>query len=250
MFTVSHLSLTYPSPSPAITAKTAFKDLSFTLSAGERIALVGANGAGKSSLLLALIGVLSPQEGTISLGELSLTKKTLPAWREQIGMIFQNPDDQLFMPTVYEDVAFGPRNLNCPEDEIATQAEEILTQFGILHLKERFSHQLSGGEKRLVALASVLMMRPHLLLMDEPSSFLDPKSRRRLMELLVTLEQPMLLATHDLDLALQVCQRVLLLQEGCLVVDRPAPEVLTDENLLLSCGLELPLSLQTHLELS
>lgn len=244
MLTVSHLCLTYAAPAPALPVRAALEDVSFTLAAGERVAVVGQNGAGKSSLLLSLIGVLSPQAGFITLDDLTLCKKTLARYRERVGMIFQHPEDQLFLPTVYDDVAFGPRNAKRPPDEMARVVEQMLTRLQILPLGQRFSHQLSGGEKRLVALAGVLVMQPQLLLLDEPTSFLDPKSRRTLMELLVQLDQAMLLSTHDLDFALQVCQRVILLQEGRMVADGAAGDLLTDEALLLSCGLELPLSLQ------
>jgi cobalt/nickel transport system ATP-binding protein len=161
-----------------------------------------------------------------------------------MGMVFQNPDDQLFMPTVYEDAAFGPRNLGWAEAETARKVDGVLDWLGIRHLKDRLSHRLSGGEKRLAALAGVLVMEPGVLLMDEPSSFLDPRARRRLIETLDQLPQAMLIATHDLDMALDLCQRAIILKEGRIFADTAARDALRDAALLAECGLELPLSLR------
>ncbi|MDR1649986.1 MAG: energy-coupling factor ABC transporter ATP-binding protein [Synergistaceae bacterium] len=204
----------------------ALKDISFVLREGERVALLGANGAGKSTLLLALVGVLEASSGEIALDGLMVRKETLRELRRRVGMVFQNPDDQLFMPTVYEDVAFGPRNCGMPEDQMEGRADEVLRRLGIFHLKNRMSHRLSGGEKRLAALAGVLVMNPSILLMDEPFSFLDPRSQRRLREILESLPQSMLIATHDLETAKKFCRRAILLKTGYLTADGPIENVL------------------------
>lgn len=224
-------------------ARYALRNISFSIKAGERVALIGANGAGKSTLLLALCGVLWPESGEIAVEGVALEKKTLRALRQRIGMVFQNPDDQLFMPTIYEDIAFGPRNEKLAEEKIEAAADEVLFKLGIPHLKNRLCHTVSGGEKRLAALAGILVTRPSILLMDEPSAFLDPRARRRLIGILGGLPETMLIATHDLDMALDLCGRVILLKEGSVHADAPAKDVLRDAALLDACGLELPLSL-------
>ena len=239
MLKVSDISVKYDS-----SGEYALKDISFTVQRGERIAVIGANGAGKSTLLLALTGVLPCDSGEVAVENIVLEKKSLRELRKKMGMIFQNPDDQLFMPTVHEDIAFGPRNYGAPEHETETKTDEVLSRLNISHLKERLPHKLSGGEKRLAALAGVLVMEPDLLLMDEPTSFLDPKARRRLIGILETLPQAMIVATHDLDMALDLCQRVILLKEGRVYADAPAINVMRGAGLLEECGLELPLSLQ------
>jgi cobalt/nickel transport system ATP-binding protein len=211
-------------------AACALNGVSFSVTSGERVALVGANGAGKSTLLLTLAGVLPVSGGELKSAE-----------REKTGVIFQNPDDQLFMPTVYDDVAFAPRNARVSEDKIAEIADKTLESLHIQHLKLRMTHQLSGGEKRLTALAGVLVSTPELLLMDEPSSFLDPRARRNLIEILNKLPQTMIIATHDLDFALDTCNRVIILNKGLLVGDGTI-DILYDVPRLESCGLEPPLS--------
>ncbi|MDR1979791.1 MAG: energy-coupling factor ABC transporter ATP-binding protein [Synergistaceae bacterium] len=238
MLTVKGLTVKYD----ASDAVCALESVDFSVESGEKIALIGANGAGKSTLLSAAVGILPPHSGQIVFDGVAVGKETLRDLRLKVGMVFQNPDDQLFMPTVYEDIAFGPRNLGLAEEEIETRMEGILARLGASYLKERMTHKLSGGEKRLAALAGVLIMEPSVLLMDEPSSFLDPRARRRLMEILATLPQAMLIATHDLDLALDLCQRAVLLKEGRIEADAPVEEVLSDASLLERCGLELPLS--------
>ncbi len=242
MLNVSDLSLKYSTSKDSF----ALRDIGFSVREGERIGLIGANGAGKSTLLLTLCGILSPLSGRISVDNVVLEKKTLSAVRQKIGMVFQNPDDQLFMPTIYEDVTFGPRNYGLPESEIEDRAETALASLGIVHLKNRLSHELSGGEKRLAALAGVISMRPSLLLMDEPSAFLDPMARHRLIEVLGGLSQTMLIATHDLDMALDLCKRVILLKNGRIFADAPAKELLCNADILNECGLMLPLSLSRH----
>jgi cobalt/nickel transport system ATP-binding protein len=216
----------------------ALKNLSFTVERGKRVALAGANGAGKSTLLLALTGILLPQGGTLEAAGVPVKKENLRELRRRVGLVFQNPDDQLFMPTVEEDIAFGPRNLGLDEDETAARMDAMTARLGIGHLKKRISHHLSGGEKRLAALAGVLVMEPSLLLLDEPGAFLDPRSRRSLMEVLAGLSETMLIATHDLDLALHICHEVIFLKEGTLAARSPVPGLLADEAFLQSAGLD------------
>ncbi|MDR1531820.1 MAG: energy-coupling factor ABC transporter ATP-binding protein [Clostridiales bacterium] len=219
----------------------ALDNVSLKINAGERAVLVGANGAGKSTLLLAVMGVAAPERGSVAVGGLTcwadgrLNKADLRAVRQKAGMIFQNPDEQLFMPTVYDDVCFGPRNYGAANPE--ERAAEALDMLGIGHLRERLTYTLSGGEKRLAALAGVLAMKPEALLMDEPSSFLDPRARRRLIKILRDLPQTQLIATHDLDLALACCGRAIVLEKGRLRADGGAREVLRDRELLEGCGL-------------
>ena len=215
----------------------ALDGISFSVSSGEKVALIGANGAGKSTLLLALTGILSPISGEIIIGGVKSDKKTIGELRKKTGMVFQNPDDQIFMPTVYEDIAFGPRNYGENEDKIEKSADEIMRNLGILHLKDRLSHKLSGGEKRLAALAGILVMNPSVILMDEPSSFLDPRARRNLIKILSDLPQTMLIATHDLDMALDLCGRAILLKDGRIYADMTAKEVLSGKKILEECGL-------------
>jgi cobalt/nickel transport system ATP-binding protein len=215
----------------------ALDSVSLTLREGERAALLGANGAGKSTLLLTLVGVLEASSGEIALDGLVVKKETLRELRRKVGMVFQNPDDQLFMPTVYEDVAFGPRNAETPEEQLEERMDEVLRRLGIFHLKNRMTHRLSGGEKRLVALAGILVMEPSILLLDEPFSFLDPQSQRKLRGILESLSQTMLIATHDLEMAKKFCHRAILLKSGRLLADGSIEDVLSDALLLEHCGL-------------
>ncbi|MDR1955444.1 MAG: energy-coupling factor ABC transporter ATP-binding protein [Treponema sp.] len=214
------------------------QDISFSLEPGERVALIGANGAGKSTLLLTLMGIIPLQGGDITLGGMNPTdKEQLRRLRQAAGMVFQNPEDQLFMPTLLEDVSFGLRNYGFDEKTMEGRITDILARLGISRLTNRLSHTLSGGEKRLAALAGVLVMEPSLLLLDEPSSFLDPRSRRTLIRILDSLPQTMLVATHDLELAQELCARILLLKEGRLFADGPAQALLQDHALLEQAGL-------------
>jgi len=220
------------------------KGLSFSVNKGEVLSLVGENGAGKSTLLMLLMGILFPDAGEIIVGDTHLTKKTLPMIRERLGMVFQDPDDQLFMTTVRDDVAFGPRNYGLDEQEVESRVDEALTQVGILHLIDRAPFKLSGGEKRAAAIATVLSMKPDILIMDEPTSSLDPKSRRRVMGLLNGFEHTMIITSHDLDMILETCQRVIVIKDGSVAADGNTEEILGNPQLLDSCGLEMPLSLQ------
>ncbi|MDR1248284.1 MAG: energy-coupling factor ABC transporter ATP-binding protein [Treponema sp.] len=196
----------------------ALQDVSFSLDDGERLGLLGNNGAGKTTLLLTLVGILLPEQGDIVFDGMALRGGTGPgtaaAFRRRIGLVMQNPDDQLFMPTVYDDVAFGLRSQGMPEKIVETKTEGILDALEIRALKNRLSHRLSGGEKRLAALAGVLVMEPELLLLDEPATFLDPPGRERLIAILAGLSRSMIIATHDLEMAERLCSRVMRLDRG------------------------------------
>lgn len=222
----------------------ALRDVSFHIGHGEAIALVGANGAGKSTLLMHLTGFLMPSAGSVRVGDVPVTRSTIAEIRKTVGVVFQDPDDQLFMPSVYEDVAFGPMNLGLPAEEIQARVTDALRRVGATALKDRPPYRLSGGEKRAVAIATVLAMSPSLLIMDEPSSNLDPRARRRLIDLLGTFEHTKIIATHDLDLAMELCERTIVMSGGTVTADGPTQEIFRNEALLDQSGLERPLSLQ------
>lgn len=234
---VSGLSFEYPDGTRALDG------VCFSVTHGESIAIVGANGAGKSTLLLHLGGSLTPQHGEVRIGDTPVIKSTLPVIRRTVGTVFQDPDDQLFMPTVFEDVAFGPMNLGLPAEEIESRVVSALERVGASRLRDRPPHRLSGGEKRAVAIATVLAMIPDVLVMDEPSSNLDPRSRRRLIELLSSFEHTKIIATHDLELAVEVCGRAIVMDDGSVAADGPIRDVLSDGALLERCGLEPPASM-------
>jgi len=222
----------------------ALKAVSFRITHGESVGIVGANGAGKSTLLLHMNAYLLPQSGEVTIGDLRLDKRSRPEIRKKVGMVFQNPDDQLFMPTVYDDVAFGPLNLGIAPDAVSTRVETALKTVGCYGLKDKPPHHLSGGQKSSVAIASVIAMEPDILVMDEPAANLDPKSRRALITLLNTFRHSKIIASHDLDLILDVCKRCIVIRQGEVVADGPSETVLTDRKLLEENNLELPLSMQ------
>ncbi|MGY1713633.1 energy-coupling factor ABC transporter ATP-binding protein [Geodermatophilus nigrescens] len=210
------------------------------LERGERVALLGPNGAGKTTLVLHLNGILAGGRGRVSVAGLPVEKRNLPEVRRRVGIVFQDPDDQLFMPTVGEDVAFGPRNLGLPEPEVAARVAAALEQVGMAGSADRPPHHLSFGQRRRVAVATVLSMHPEVLVLDEPSSNLDPAGRRELAEVLTGLPVTMLMVTHDLPYALQLCPRSVVLDGGVVVADGPTREVLADADLLAAHRLELP----------
>jgi len=235
---VSQLGFSYPDGTQAL------EEVTFRVGHGESIAIVGANGAGKSTLLMHLNGILSPMKGTVNIGDVPVNKDTLPDIRKTVGFVFQDPDDQLFMPSVYEDVAFGPVNLGLPQTDIDDRVTDALKQVGAEKLKDRPPYRLSGGEKRSVAIATVLAMYPSILVLDEPSSGLDPRARRELIRLLDGFVHTKVIATHDLDMALDLCERTIVINEGRVAGDGPTMEIFRDKNLLEECHLELPLRLQ------
>jgi cobalt/nickel transport system ATP-binding protein len=218
----------------------ALKGVSFRITHGGAVALIGANGAGKSTLLLHLNGYLKPTRGEVRIGEALLTPETTVAARRAVGMVFQDPDDQLFMPTVFEDVAFGPLNAGLPPAEVEQRASAALERVGMSHLKGRAPYRLSAGEKRAVSIATVLAMLPDVLVMDEPSSNLDPRGRRRLIEQLRSFEHTKIIATHDLELVVEVCSHAIVMDGGKIVAEGPTAELLNDEELMLEHGLERP----------
>lgn len=218
--------------------------VSFYISHGESVAIIGENGAGKSTLLLHLNGYLYPSQGSIRIGDYPLTVKNLNAVRRTLGMVFQNPDDQLFMPTVFDDVAFGPLNMGLSKEEVEKAVKNALTTVGVAHLRKRPPYKLSQGEKRAVSIATVLAMSPDILVMDEPTSSLDPRSRRRLIELLKTFHHTKIIATHDLDMALDLCERTIVLHCGQVTADGKTRDILQNEELLHASSLEKPLSMQ------
>lgn len=231
---VEQLRYAYPDGTDAL------RGLSFRIAPGESVALVGANGAGKSTLLLHLSGTLTAVGGEVRIGGTAVTPATVAAARARVGVVFQDPDDQLFMPTVGEDVAFGPLNMGLPPEEVERRVAEALGRVGVAHLRGRPPYRLSAGEKRAVAIATVLAMSPEVLVMDEPSSNLDPRGRRRLIDWLRSFEHTKVIATHDLELVVEVCSRVIVLDGGRLVAEGAVDALLNDEELMVSHGLERP----------
>lgn len=232
------LSYAYPDGTAAL------HEVSFLATHGESVALVGANGAGKSTLLLLLAGLLEPASGEARIGDVPVTAATRAQLHRTVGFVFQDADDQLFMPTVREDVAFGPLNLGLPPVEVDARVGGALATVGASHLASRAPYHLSGGEKRAVALAGVLAMGPDVLLLDEPTAGLDPAARRRLIGQLVAFTHTRIVATHDLDLVLDACTRVIVLHEGRIAADGAPDAVFRDGPLLARCHLEPPLRWQ------
>ncbi|MCL2009449.1 MAG: energy-coupling factor ABC transporter ATP-binding protein [Synergistaceae bacterium] len=224
----------YPDGSPALNGA------NLSLHEGEKLALVGANGSGKSTLLAHLAGCFAAREGEIALfGE--TVGRSLERLRKAVGLIFQEPDDQLFMPVVLEDVAFGLVSRGVNVAEAHERAAKTLGELSAAHLANRQPHRLSGGEKRLAALAGILAMEPEIVVLDEPSAALDPRARRRVIGILHALDRPIILATHDLDMALDVCSRALVMNEGQIAAEGEPSALFKNESLLSANGLELPL---------
>ncbi len=231
---------TYPDGTEAL------RDVSLRITHGEAVGIVGPNGAGKTTLIMLMNALLLPVKGEVIIGEIPVTRGTIKKVRQTVGVVMQNPDDQLFMPTVSEDVAFGPMNIGLPEEVVKSRVEEALKEVGCLHLKDRPPHRLSGGQKKAVAIAGVLAMKPDILVMDEPTSGLDPRARRNLIELLRGFTHSKLIVTHDLDLVLDLCERTVVLSEGRVLADGPSMEILLDKELMNRAGLELPLSASNY----
>jgi cobalt/nickel transport system ATP-binding protein len=222
----------------------ALAGVSFRILHGESVALVGANGAGKSTVLLHLNGCLTAASGEVRIGDYPLTPGTLDEIRRTVGMVFQNPDDQLFMPTVHDDVAFGPLNLGLPPEEVEARVRAALGTVDCQALGTRPPYRLSGGEKRAVAIATVLAMSPSILVLDEPTSNLDPRARRHLIDLLKTFKHTKIIASHDLDMVLSLCERTIVLHRGRIMADGPTREIFCNDSLLEESHLERPLSMQ------
>jgi cobalt/nickel transport system ATP-binding protein len=231
---VSGLAFAYPDGHQALYG------VDLRISRGERVALLGPNGAGKTTLVLHLNGVHRAGRGTVRVGGLDVTKQHLQEVRRRVGIVFQDPDDQLFMPTVGDDVAFGPANFGVVEPELSLRVKEALDAVAMTDLADRSPMHLSGGQRRRVALATVLACDPEILVLDEPSSNLDPVARRELAEVLLGLDRTMLMVTHDLPYALQLCPRAVVIDDGVVVRDAPTREVLADTAFLRAHRLELP----------
>jgi cobalt transport protein ATP-binding subunit len=230
---IEDLHFAYPDGQPAL------RGVTLQIARGEKVALVGPNGAGKSTLMLQLNGILSGR-GRITVAGLPVTKQHLPRIRARVGLVFQNPDDQLFSPTVFEDVAFGPLHMGHAEAEVRARVARALDMVGMGAYAERLSHHLSVGEKKRVALATVLAMDPEILVLDEPSAGLDPRARRALINLLRELPHTMLVSTHDLLMVRDLFGRMAIMDRGCVVADGPTELLLSDEALLEAHGLERP----------
>ena len=219
------------------------ENLSFSIQKGETVGLIGANGAGKSTIMKLILGLLSGS-GQITVDGLTVNKETVPEVRRKIGFVLQDSDDQMFMPTVYEDMIFGPRNYGLSKEETERKVDAVLSQLGLTDLKHRHNHRISGGEKRMAAIATILAMEPEAILMDEPSTALDPVNRRTVINTINRLPQTKLIASHDLDMILDTCQRVILLSHGAIVADGDAEAILRDKALLEANRMELPFCLQ------
>ena len=234
---ISELWVSYPDKPDVL------KNVNLEVMPGERVALIGPNGAGKTTFFLALCGVLKPTRGKITLLGKPVTNGE---FRPEVALVFQNPDDQLFCPSVRDDVAFGPRNMGLSKDEVEARVMEALSIVGGTKLADRPVHHLSEGEKRLISIADVLAMRPRLIIYDEPSANLDIRSRRRLIRLLQASRETILIASHDLELVLEVCTRVVLIDEGSVIADGNPRDVMGDDQLMEAHGEEKPHSLIFH----
>lgn len=238
MIKINNMSFKYQS-----SAKNVLEDINLSISTGESIGIIGANGVGKSTLLKLLVGIETSYQGEILVNDIKVTNKNLKKIREKIGYVFQDSDAQLFMPTVYEDVAFAPQNFGLKPDEVKKRVEEALKSVGIEDIKNKPIYHLSGGEKKLVSIATVLSMRPEILIFDEPSITLDPKNRRKFINVIKSLDKTKLIASHDLDMILDTCSRTVLINNNRIIKIGDTNGILKDKELLESNGLELPLSL-------
>ena len=231
---VENLSYRYPD------GRVALDGVDLNIAPGERVAILGPNGAGKTTLMLHLNGVLSASSGTVEIGGMALSRKNLRDIRRRVGVVFQDPDDQLFMPTVAQDVAFGPANFGVTGDALAERVQAALEIVSMTQHADRSPAHLSGGQRRRAALATVLACEPEILVLDEPSANLDPVARRELAETLATLSATMVIVTHDLPYAAQLCERAIVLDSGVVVADDSVTAVLSDRELLAAHRLELP----------
>jgi cobalt/nickel transport system ATP-binding protein len=221
----------------------ALNGVNLQIKKGERVALLGPNGAGKTTLVMHLNGILEATEGSITISGMLVdgkNRESLKKIRQRVGIVFQDPDDQLFMPTVFEDVAFGPSNMGWDSETIEKRSVQALQMVDMLEFRDRAPHHLSFGQRRRVAVATVLAMEPEILILDEPSSNLDPASRRELSEILLSLDVTILMVTHDLPYAYEICERSLILNKGQIVADSDTTAILRDYKLLGANRLELP----------
>ena len=237
MIEFRHVDFSYEKDRPVL------RDLSFRIEKGESVGLIGANGAGKSTVMKLLLGLLAPTSGEILVDGVRVEKKTLPEIRRKLGFVLQNSDNQMFMPTVYEDMIFAPLNYGLSREEAERRVDAVLEKLGLQELKHRHNHRISGGEKRMAAIATILAMEPEAVLMDEPSSALDPYNRRLVINTVRELRQTKLITSHDLDMILDTCERVILLSGGAVAADGPADLILRDKALLEAHRMELPFCL-------
>ena len=238
MITIEVLSFSYPDGTMAL------EGINLAIAEGAATGIVGANGAGKSTLVNHLNGYYLAEEGTISINGVRISQKNLDRIHQLVGLVFQNPDDQLFTARLYDDIAFGPENLGVPKEEIARRVETVLRELNLWELRNKAPSHLSQGEKRFAAFATVLVMQPEVIVMDEPTSDLDPKNRRKLINLVNHLQKTTITVSHDLDFIWDTCQRVCIMNRGRIVAEGPAKEMLSNRELLESNNLELPLRLQ------
>lgn len=237
MIEFQNVSFSYEKDSPVL------KKLDFTIDKGESVGLIGANGAGKSTIMKLMLGILTG-EGRISVDGMLVNRPNLPQIRKKVGYVLQDSDNQMFMPTVYEDMIFGPRNYGLSKEQAEQKVDEVLESLGMEEMKYRHNHKISGGEKRMAAIATTLAMEPEIILMDEPSTALDACNRRTVIRTINRLTQTKLIASHDLDMIMNTCDRVLLLSHGEIVADGDTEKILRDKELLEANRMELPFCLQ------
>lgn len=231
---VKNLSYSYPEGIEAL------KNVSFEISTGESLALIGSNGAGKSTLLLHLNGIIKNEISSIEIFGNVLNKKKIKEIHKKVGFVFQDPDNQLFMSTVFDDIAFGPINMGLSEEEVHKRVKLALKQVNLEGYEDRCPQHLSGGEKKLVAVATIISMRPEILLLDEPTSNLDPLARRKMIEMLKKIKATKIIASHDIEMLIEVCNRAILLDNGEIAGDDKIEDVLTNTTLLRQHGLDIP----------
>ena len=230
MISIKDLNIKYPDGTNAL------NNLNLDISDNENIGLLGANGAGKSTLFLSMLGVIPIADGSITIDDSEVNKNNIDKIRREVGLIFQNPDDQLFSSTVYDDVAFALNNLNMNKYDVKNIVYDILNKLGIYHLKDKAVYKLSGGEKRSACIASILVQNPNIILFDEPTSYLDRKSKRKLIEIINSINSTKLIASHDFDLIKETCTRIVILKNGSIYYNGNM-DVLNNEEFLMEAGL-------------
>lgn len=236
MIKFENVSFAYEKGEPVIS------DMSFDIARGEAVGLIGANGAGKSTIMKLMLGLVTVNEGRILVDGEEVGKNNLSQVRKKLGFVLQNSDNQMFMPTVYEDMMFAPLNYGMSREDAERKVDEVLERLGLQYLKHKYNHKISGGEKRMAAIATILAMEPEAVLMDEPTSALDPYNRRIVINTIRDMDQTRVITSHDLDMILDTCDRVILISEGRVVADGKAADILSDKELLEANHMELPLS--------
>ena len=239
MIEFENVSFAYEQGSPVI------DNLSFTIGDGESVGLIGANGAGKSTIMKLLLGLVTG-EGRIAVDGIDVSRENLGKIRQKLGFVLQNSDNQMFMPTVFEDMMFAPLNYMVSREAAEKRVDEVLERLDLQYLKHKYNHKISGGEKRMAAIATILAMEPEAVLMDEPTSALDPYNRRIVINTIRGMEQTKIITSHDLDMIMDTCDRVILISKGRIVADGSAEEILSNKELLEANRMELPLSLSTR----